>query len=255
MQVRFSFGSLMKLALVTGGARGIGRAIASVLQEAGLQVAAVDRIEALEPIPGVQYYRADVSNAIEVSSLAKTLESHSGGVDILVNNAGIRGPTVSVTEYPLEEWESVLRVNLTAPFLCCRAFAPGMQKKGNGRIINISSMAGKVPYPLRSAYAASKWGLIGFTLTLARELGHNGITVNAICPGPVDNANMQEVMSQRAEATGKALEEVRAEYLERLAIPQMPSERDVAQMVSYLASEAAWSITGQAVEVSSGYRA
>jgi NAD(P)-dependent dehydrogenase (short-subunit alcohol dehydrogenase family) len=167
----------------------------------------------------------------------------------------VRGPTAPVTDYPVEEWEAVLRVNLTGAFLCCRAFAPAMQKKGWGRIINVSSMAGKVPYPLRSAYAASKWGLIGLTLTLARELGPQGITVNAVCPGPVDNAAMQEVMRARAEATGRSFEETRAEYLQNLAIPQLPTEDDVAHMVSYLVSDAAWSITGQAVEVSSGYRA
>ena len=243
----------MKCALVTGGARGIGRAIASALRDNGLQVSVVDTSELVDSLTGVDFYRGDIGSAVDVANLAKDLEACSG-IDILVNNAGIRGPTAPVTQYPLEEWEAVVRVNLTGPFLCCRAFAPAMQKKGWGRIINISSMAGKVPYPLRSAYAASKWGLIGLTLTLALELGPCGITVNAVCPGPVDNAAMRDVMEQRARATGKSLQEVRSEYFARLAIPQMPSENEVAHMVSYLASDAAWSITGQAVEVSSGYR-
>jgi NAD(P)-dependent dehydrogenase (short-subunit alcohol dehydrogenase family) len=244
----------MRLALVTGGARGIGRAIAFLLRDNGLQVAVVDQSEALEPIPGVSYYVADVASATEVVSLEEKLKAR-GGVDVLVNNAGIRGPTSAVTDYPLEAWESVLKVNLTAPFLSCRTFAPNMQSRGWGRIVNISSMAGRGPYPLRSAYAASKWGLIGFTLTLSRELGRFGITVNAVCPGPVDNENMKNVIKQSAAATGRSFEEITADYLNRLAIPQMPSEEDVAKMVAYLVSDAAWSITGQAVEVSSGYRA
>ena len=239
--------------LVTGGGRGIGRAIASALRDDGLQVSVVDTCGLVDPLPGIDFYRGDIGNAVDVANLLRDLEAR-GGIDILVNNAGIRGPTAPVTEYPVEEWETVLRVNLTGPFLCCRAFAPSMQKKGWGRIVNISSVAGKVPYPLRSAYAASKWGLIGFTLTLAREVGPYGITVNAVCPGPVDNAAMGEVMEQRARATGRSLQEVRSEYLERLALRQMPSENEVAHMVSYLVSEAARSITGQAMEVSSGYR-
>jgi len=244
----------MKSALITGGARGIGRSIARCLCVDGFRVVVADKDEVREVPSGIRYYRADVGNAIEVANLARELESKVG-IDVLINNAGVRGPTAPVTDYPVEEWEAVLRVNLTGAFLCCRAFAPAMQKKGWGRIINVSSMAGKVPYPLRSAYAASKWGLIGFTLTLARELGPQGITVNAVCPGPVDNAAMQEVMRARAEATGRSFEETRAEYLQNLAIPQLPTEDDVAHMVSYLVSDAAWSITGQAVEVSSGYRA
>jgi NAD(P)-dependent dehydrogenase (short-subunit alcohol dehydrogenase family) len=244
----------MKSALITGGVRGIGRAIARCLCGDGLRVVVADRDVESEAPSEIRYYKADVGSASEVANLARELES-KGGIDVLINNAGVRGPTALVTDYPVEEWEAVLRVNLTGAFLCCRAFAPAMQKKGWGRIINISSMAGKVPYPLRSAYAASKWGLIGFTLTLAQELGPRGITVNAVCPGPVNNAAMQEVMKARADATGKSVEEVRAEYLQNLAIPQLPMEEDVARMVSYLVSDAAWSITGQAVEVSSGYRA
>jgi len=244
----------MKSALVTGGARGIGRAIAHCLCVDGFRVVVADKEVVREALSEIRYYRADVGNFSEVANLARELESKVG-IDVLINNAGMRGPTAPVTDYPVEEWEEVLRVNLTGAFLCCRAFAPAMQKKGWGRIVNISSMAGKVPYPLRSAYAASKWGLIGFTLTLARELGSQGITVNAVCPGPVNNQAMQEVMRARAETTGKSFEEVRAEYLQNLAIPQLPTEEDVARMVSYLVSDAAWSITGQAVEVSSGYRA
>ncbi|MEW5977414.1 MAG: SDR family oxidoreductase [Acidobacteriota bacterium] len=244
----------MKVALVTGGARGIGLCTARRLVEEGFEVQVADRVSVSEPLPGVSFHSIDISQPDEVFELAATLQTQ-GGVDVLVNNAGVRGATLPVTEYPLEEWESVLRINLTGAFLCCRAFARQMQEKKWGRIVNISSMAGKCPYPLRSAYAASKWGLIGLTLTLAQELGEDRITVNAVCPGPVANPGMERVLEARATAAGQSVAAVRDEFLRRQAIPEMPREEDVANLVAFLASEAAWSITGQAIDVSSGYRA
>jgi NAD(P)-dependent dehydrogenase (short-subunit alcohol dehydrogenase family) len=243
-----------KLALVTGGAQGIGARIASKLHSDGLRVAVADTVDPGEPLAEVNYYRSDISHSNEVIRLVAVLDD-SGGVDVLINNAGIRGPTAPVVTYPPSDWEAVLRVNLTGPFLCSQGFAPGMQRKGWGRIVNISSMAGRTPYPLRAGYAASKWGLIGLTLTLAQELGPQGITVNAVCPGPIDNVVMRSVIEQRAQVLGKSVDAVKGEYLKHLAIPRFPGEEDVAAMVSFLVSDAAWSITGQALEVSSGYRA
>jgi NAD(P)-dependent dehydrogenase (short-subunit alcohol dehydrogenase family) len=176
-----------------------------------------------------------------------------GGVDVLVNNAGIRGPTAPVPSYPLKDWEAVLKLNLTGPFLCCQSLTTPMREKRWGRIINISSMAGKTPYPLRSGYAASKWGLVGLTLTLAGELGGYGITVNAVCPGPVENENMRLVMQERAAATGQSFEEIRAGFIRQLAVPHLPQEADVAAMVS-IWPQAACCITGQALEVSAASR-
>jgi len=244
----------MKLALVTGGAKGIGRAIASRLLDDGMEVAVVDCTEPSALDSRVRFFKGDVTRPENLQDLAATLLS-LGGVDVLVNNAGIRGPTAPVSAYPLKDWEAVVKLNLTGPFLCCQLLTAPMQEKHWGRIINIASMAGKTPYPLRSGYAASKWGLIGLTLTLAGELGNCGITVNAVCPGPVENENMRLVMQERATATEQSSEEIRAGFIRQLAIPQLPQEVDVAAMVSYLASDAAWCITGQALEVSSGYRA
>ena len=244
----------MKLALVTGGAKGIGRAIASRLLDDGMEVAVVDCIEPSALDSRVRFFKGDVTRPEDLEDLASRLLS-LGGVDVLVNNAGIRGPTARVSAYPLKDWEAVVKLNLTGPFLCCQLLTAPMQEKRWGRIINIASMAGKTPYPLRSGYAASKWGLIGLTLTLAGELGNCGITVNAVCPGPVENENMRLVMQERATATEQSFEEIRAGFIRQLAIPQLPQEVDVAAMVSYLASDAAWCITGQALEVSSGYRA
>jgi NAD(P)-dependent dehydrogenase (short-subunit alcohol dehydrogenase family) len=219
-----------------------------------MNVAVVDRAEPPALDSRLRFFKGDVTRLEDLQDLATMLLS-LGGVDVLVNNAGIRGPTAPVSSYPLKDWEAVLKLNLTGPFLCCQLLTTPMREKRWGRIINISSMAGKTPYPLRSGYAASKWGLIGLTLTLAGELGTYGITVNAVCPGPVENENMRLVMQERAAATGQSFEEIHAGFIRQLAVPQLPQETDVAAMVSYLASDAAWCITGQALEVSSGYRA
>ena len=244
----------MKLALVTGGAKGIGRSIASRLLNDGMDVAVMDCTEPSALDSKVRFFKGDVTREEDLQDVAAKLLS-LGGVDVLVNNAGIRGPTAPVSAYPLKDWEAVVKLNLTGPFLCCQLLTAPMQGKRWGRIINIASMAGKTPYPLRSGYAASKWGLVGLTLTLAGELGNCGITVNAVCPGPVENENMRLVMQERAAATGQSFEQIRAGFIGQLAVPQLPEEADVAAMVSYLASDAAWCITGQALEVSSGYRA
>jgi NAD(P)-dependent dehydrogenase (short-subunit alcohol dehydrogenase family) len=244
----------MKLALVTGGAKGIGRSIASRLLDDGMDVAVLDCAEPSGIDPRVRFFKGDVTREEDLQDLAAKLLP-LGGVDVLVNNAGIRGPTAPVSSYPLKDWEAVVKLNLTGPFLCCQLLTAPMREKRWGRIINISSMAGKTPYPLRSGYATSKWGLIGLTLTLAGELGNSCITVNAVCPGPVENENMRLVMQERATATEQSFEEIRAGFIRQLAIPQLPQEADVAAMVSYLASDAAWCITGQALEVSCGYRA
>lgn len=182
----------MRLALVTGGAKGIGRSIASRLLDDGMDVAVVDRTEPSAPDSRIRFFKGDVTRPEDLQDLAATLLS-LGGVDVLVNNAGIRGPTAPVSSYPLKDWEAVLKLNLTGAFLCCQLLTTPLREKRWGRIINISSMAGKTPYPLRSGYAASEWGLVGLTLTLAGELGGYGITVNAVCPGPVENENMRLV--------------------------------------------------------------
>ncbi len=240
-------------ALVTGGARGLGRAIASRLLADGLEVVIADVADAADPIAGVDYLRADVGVEEDVRDLADELRRR-GGVDVIVANAGIQGPAVAVTEYPPAEWDRVLRTNVTGAFLVCRALLPDLQARGHGRIITIASVAGKIPYPLRSAYCASKWALIGFTRSLAHEVGTDGITVNAVCPGPVENDAMENVIRRRAEATGRTVDTVRREYLEKLALPRFAREEDVASLVSYLVSDEAGAITGQAIDVSSGYR-
>jgi NAD(P)-dependent dehydrogenase (short-subunit alcohol dehydrogenase family) len=151
------------------------------------------------------------------------------------------------------DWDEVLAVNLTGAFLCCRAFLPGMIARRAGKIINIASVAGKTAYPLRSPYAVSKWGLIGLTLTLAREVGEHQIQVNAVCPGPVEGDRMRRVIQERAAELGQEPAVVESDYLARTALHRMVTSHDVAALVAFLASPEADNITGQAIDVSAGY--
>src|SRR5262249_2937339 len=137
-----------------------------------------------------------------------------GRIDVLVNNAGVIGPHAPVWQLRRADWDEVLAVNLTGAMLCCRAVLPGMIERRSGRVINIASIAGKMAYSLRSPYAVSKWGLIGLTLTLAKEVGAHDIQVNAVCPGPVAGERMRGIIARRAAEQGRPVEAVEREYLE-----------------------------------------
>src|SRR5262245_16140931 len=146
---------------------------------------------------------ADVTREEQVQTLAEDTLRTFGRIDVLVNNAGIIGPTTPVANVARADWEEVLTVNLTGAFLCAKAVLPTMMAQRSGRIISIASIAGKMAYPLRSPYAVSKWGLIGLTLTMAKELGEHNIQVNAICPGPVAGERMQGIIQRRAQELGQ----------------------------------------------------
>jgi NAD(P)-dependent dehydrogenase (short-subunit alcohol dehydrogenase family) len=172
---------------------------------------------------------------------------------VLVNNAGIIGPTAPVAQVRRADWDEVLGVNLTGAFLCARAVLPDMTARRSGRIINIASIAGKMAYALRSPYAVSKWGLIGLTLTLAKECGPYNIQVNAVCPGPVSGERMRGIISRRAAELGQTVDEVERAYVGAAALGRMVEAEDVAAMVTFLASPAGRNITGQALDVTAGY--
>ena len=168
-----------KVALVTGASQGIGRAIAERLARRGAHVVlAALEDEHLERTHRelahnrtVSKFGIDLTDDLALDAMAEALLGEHASIDILVNNAGIGGPTAPVREVSPPDWDRTLAINLRVPFLLSRALAPSMIQPGSGRIINISSIAGKMAYPLRAPYAASKWGLIGLTLTLAQELG------------------------------------------------------------------------------------
>jgi NAD(P)-dependent dehydrogenase (short-subunit alcohol dehydrogenase family) len=254
---------LGKVAVVTGSGRGIGRTIAVQLAREGADVvvtgpnepdlAATAQEVALAERKTLAV-AADVSREEDVRALVEKARAELGPIDILVNNAAVIGPTAPLERIEQAAWDRVLAVNLTGPFLCCRAVLPAMIERRSGKIINIASVAGTQAYPLRSPYAASKWGLLGLTRTLAAEVGPFQVQVNAICPGPVEGDRMRMVIEERARTLGQTPEQVERQYKELTALAHMVSPDDVAALVAFLASPDADSITGEAIAVSAGYK-
>ncbi|HEX6295095.1 MAG TPA: SDR family NAD(P)-dependent oxidoreductase [Burkholderiales bacterium] len=215
-------------AIVTGGAQGIGAAIAKRLEAAGARVTVWD----LDGTPKV-----DVSDP---ASIEKALAA-THRVDILVNNAGIAGMNKPTVDYPLEEWERVLRVNLTSQFLCCRAAAPRMVKAGYGRIVNIASIAGKEGNPNAVAYSASKAGVIALTKSLGKELAQTGVLVNCVTPAAAKTA----IFEQMTEA--------HIEYMRsKIPMGRFVEVEEIAALVCWLASEDCSFSTGAVFDISGG---
>jgi 3-oxoacyl-[acyl-carrier protein] reductase len=236
-----------RVAMVTGAAQGIGRAIAAALGRAGATVALCDVApaaeEALAEVPaGAAYLRCDVTDAAQVEATVKEIVDRLGGLHILVNNAGIAVDGLLLRTKD-EDWERVLRVNLTGAFNCARAASRHLLRaKHQGRIVNISSVVGEQGSAGQVAYAASKAGIIGVTKTLARELAPRGVTVNAVAPGFIETAMTQEhVQGERREKLVASIP------LGRIGTPE-----DVAQAVLFLCSDAASYVTGQVLRVNGG---
>ena len=227
-----------RVALVTGGARGIGRAIALALAADGRRVAVGDLLEA--DAEGMLAVRLDVTDPASVATAVGEVEEALGPVDILVNNAGWdeMRPFLE-TDEPF--WDRVLDINLKGGLRMIKATAPGMVERGWGRVVNIGSDAGRVGSSLESVYSAAKGGVIAFTKTLARELARTGVTANTVCPGPTRTPMLAEMEPRLVEALERAVP------MRRLGEPD-----DVAAAVAFLASERAGYITGQTLSVSGG---
>jgi NAD(P)-dependent dehydrogenase (short-subunit alcohol dehydrogenase family) len=172
-----------------------------------------------------------------------------GGLDVLVNNAGIAGPTAGVEDIDPSEWDRTVAVNLNGQFYSARKAVPALRKTQDGAIINMSSVAGRLGYAYRTPYAATKWAIVGFTQSLAKELGPAGIRVNAILPGVVEGPRIERVISARAQATGIAYEAMEQEYKNKASLRRMVSAQDVANMALFLCSPAGRNISGQALSV------
>ncbi len=241
-------------ALVTAGASGIGLAIAQHLMNAGARCMVCDVDEAALDGFASTYgeglaVRADVAEEGQVDVLFEQVRQQLDGLDILVNNAGISGPTTPLEDLSLADWRRTLAVNLDGHFLCTRRAIPMLRASGDGCIVNMSSIGGRLGYPRRAAYAAAKWGIVGFTKTMSMELGPHGIRVNAIQPGMVLGPRVERVMREKADAAGIAFEDLQARALQRISLRRGVTADDVAALVTFLAGEGGRNISGQALPV------
>ncbi len=244
----------MRRVLVTAGAAGIGKEIAAAFLAAGDSVYTCDinptalGAAALE-LQGLRTGLCDVGDRKQVESMVADAVSQLGGIDILINNAGISGPTAPVEDVDPEQWEAVLKIDLTGTFLVTKNAIPHLIKSGNGVIVIMSSAAGRFGYPSRSPYSTVKWGLIGFMKTLSMELGIHNIRANAILPGAVDGERIQRVFQGRAKATGTSLDAVKAEAMSNQSLKFLVDPKDIAALAVFLASDAAKSISGQTLPI------
>jgi 2-dehydro-3-deoxy-L-rhamnonate dehydrogenase (NAD+) len=220
---------MASVALVTGGAGGFGAAITERLRRDGFDVAAGDLPE------------LDVTDHESVEVFVTGVLQRHGRIDVLVNNAGVAGPTASVEDYPLDDWQHVLEVNLTGTFLCTRRCIPPMRERGYGRIVNIASMAGKEGNANMSAYSASKAGVIALTKSAGKELARSGVLVNCVVPAVFDTG-----------LTDSASAEERKLFTSRVPMGRMGKPEELAELVAWLASERCSFSTGAAFDLSGG---
>ena len=221
-----------RVAVVTGGAQGIGAAIAKRLKASGAKVAIWD----LDGSP-----RVDVADQASIDAAVKRTIAELGKIDVLVNNAGIAGPSMPVVDYPIEQWKRVIDIDLNGPFLCCRAVVPHMVKAGYGRIVNIASIAGKEGNPNAAAYAAAKGGLIAFTKALGKELAQSGVLVNCVTPAAAQTAILEQVTPEFAKY-----------MLSKIPMGRFVRVEEIAALVSWLASDECSFSTGAVFDISGG---
>jgi len=239
-----------KVALITGSSRGIGKAIALRLAKEGANIAInyVKNREKAEKVAmearkyGVEakIYQADISKYQQVEEMVRKIVEDFNTIHILVNNVGIIPQRYSIFDIPLEEWEEILAVNLTGVFNCTKAVAPIMIKNGEGKIINISSVAGKMGGTVGPHYAASKAGIIGVTFSLAQELLKYNITVNAIAPGPIETEMVQNISEERRKI-----------ILSRVPMGRFGKPEEVAEAVIFLIK--CDYVTGEVLDINGGY--
>jgi len=258
--------STKKTALITGSTSGIGLGIAKNFAAKGMNIvlngfgdaAAIEEIRSSmskEFGVEVRYSGADMSKVEEIENMIKTAESEFGAVDVLVNNAGIQHVS-PVEDFPVDKWNAIIAINLSASFHTIRMALPKMKEKGWGRIINIASAHALVASPYKSAYVAAKHGIAGLTKTVALETATFGVTMNAICPGYVWTPLVEKQVPDTAKARGITEEEV----INNVMLHSQPTKKfvtidQVAALASYLASDDAASITGSMVSIDGGWSA
>lgn len=240
--------------LVTAGAGGIGLAIASAFAREGARVHVCDvDTEALARLsrdqPGIGHTRCDVSDRQQVRQLFDAALQQLGGLDTLVNNAGIAGPTARVDEIDPADWDRCIAVDLTGQFNCVRLAVPLLRRSANASVLNVSSLAGRLGFALRSPYAAAKWGVVGLTRSLAIELGPEGIRVNALLPGIVAGERQRHVLEAKAAARGLGFDEMERIAFSHTSIKSYVQPGELADLVLFVSSRLGRTISGQSLSV------
>lgn len=246
-----------KVAVVTGGGSGIGKATAIRFARAGARVVVAGRnratLDAVAKEADAVGIVTDVVDEAQVQSLFSETRTRLGRVDVLLNNAGISGPIAALTEMDTALWDECIAINLRGAMLCMKHAGRLMREQGSGSIVNVSSLMGLRGYPMRSAYCATKFALIGMTEAFAHEIGQYGVRVNALCPGAVHGELMERVIARRAEAEGRPREDVIKEnYTDPAALRKWVTAEEVAEAALYLASDASSGITGDRLKVDAG---
>ncbi|MEO1694421.1 MAG: SDR family oxidoreductase [Pseudomonadota bacterium] len=245
--------------LITAGANGIGRVAAERFKAEGARVFICDIDQ--DALATMAEAHADIGQAVcdvadraACETLVTAASDHLGGIDCLVNNAGTAGPTGRVDEIDPSDWDQCIAVCLTGMFNVTRCAVPHLkeaatQNGANVSMINLSSAAGKFGFPLRSPYAAAKWGVVGFTKTLAVELGDNGIRCNAVLPGPVDGDRIRRVIDAKARAANVSFDDMQTKMVAELSLKTLIPPEEIADSIIYLASRRATTVSGQALSV------
>jgi len=246
-----------KVALVTGGGSGIGKAIAATFVREGattfISGRSKDKLDAAAAETGAIAIAADVSREDDVAALFAAIAERSGGLDVVVNNAGISGPINNAEDMDMAAWDETMAINVRSIILCTRAAVPMLRSRGGGSIINMSSLMGLRGYPMRAAYSASKFAVIGITEAAAHEVGRDNIRVNALCPGAISGELMDRVIARRAAAEGRPPEEIiRENYTDKAALRRWVDPEEVADVALFLASDASSAVTGERIRVDAG---
>ncbi len=227
-----------RCALVTGGASGIGKAVAERLRSFGAAVAVFDR---RRPEGDGLAIEGDISTAADVDAAVRRVERELGRIDILVNSAGVPGASLSTVDVSDEEWRHVMSVNADGTFYACRAVVPGMVERGYGRIVLVSSIAGKEGNPMAPAYSASKAAVIAFTKALGKDLAQTGVLVNCVAPAVIETPILEGLTPEHVEY-----------MVERIPIGRMGAAEEVAALICWLASDECTFSTGATFDISGG---
>jgi NAD(P)-dependent dehydrogenase (short-subunit alcohol dehydrogenase family) len=240
--------------IVTAGAAGIGREIARAFVREGarvhvgdVDVAALAQLRSSDPAIGAT--ASDVASREDVARMFAEAMANLGGLDCLVNNAGVAGPTGRVDEIDPDAWDRCLAVDLTGQFNCVRLAVPLLRQSTNPSILNLSSLAGRLGFPLRTPYAAAKWGVVGFMRSLAAELGSDRIRVNALLPGVVAGERQMRVLQAKAQARGISFEEMERLAFSFTSIKDYVTPEALADLAVFVASPRGRFISGQALSV------